>query len=340
VVDNGPADTRLDTPAVRLLDVNGDGLPDIVKVTTNGTNNTWQVYKNTGSSWNTASETWINNAPVDAYLGKVDTTLSDVNGDGLLDIVKSHAHDNSYNIWKVLVNNGNSWATTYETWIDDQQIDPDITGNIVRLADATGDGLPDIVKGEVTPNGGQAPYNTWSVYRNTGKAAHVLQSVRTAQGGIISFDYQPAAHFDNTGADSVSDLPFSLWLVDKMTVHNGMATIHQTNDVTMYSYKDGFYNWQDREFRALARSLRLSPLGQRRSMSSIRMMAAKEELPRYSTGMGRITRLPRQNRVGVHPCQTASRLSTSPRSATTSLTAQLILPRSSRLTTSMMGLAM
>jgi hypothetical protein len=59
----------------------------------------------------------------------------------------------------------------------------------------------------------------------------------------------PSVTGDNTGADTLSDLPFPLWLVSKQTVNNGMSTAQQTNDVTTYSYKDGFYKWQEREFR-------------------------------------------------------------------------------------------
>src|SRR5918998_3893709 len=45
--------------------------------------------------------------------------------------------------------------------------------------------------------------------------------------------------YDNTGPDSLSDLPFSLWLVRTMTVNNAMTNQQQTNDVTTYTYQNG-----------------------------------------------------------------------------------------------------
>ncbi len=71
-------------PGVRILDLNGDGLADIVKSNT-GTSN---AYINNGAGW-TASSTW--NAPIDFVTNNADanTRLEDINNDNLPDILQS-----------------------------------------------------------------------------------------------------------------------------------------------------------------------------------------------------------------------------------------------------------
>jgi hypothetical protein len=160
----------------------------------------------------------------------------------LADIVKSIGNGGS-NIWKVFLNKGTGFATSSPDWIGAaSHVDVDIITHNVTVADVTGDGLPDIVK--IDQN--QGARNAWQVWRNNGNAADLLAKVTTAQGGTISFDYTPSTKFDNTGSDDLPDLPFPLWLVSTMTVNNGMTTTHQTNDITTYSYKDGFSKWQER----------------------------------------------------------------------------------------------
>jgi RHS repeat-associated protein len=239
-----PANLDLSNSNVGLFDVNSDGLPDLVKVTTSGTNNTWYVYKNTGSSWSTSPETWINNANIDAYIGKDNVTLADVNGDGFVDIIKAIDNFADADEWKVLYNKGDSWSTSWQTWIDPSS-NVGLDTRYVRIADATGDGIAEVIDGH--PNGGGDV--TWRVFKNNTVAPALLSKIINSQGGTISFDYTKSTFYDNTGADSLSDLPFPLWLVSTMTVDNGMSNSHQTTDVTNYSYKDGFYDWQDREFR-------------------------------------------------------------------------------------------
>jgi YD repeat-containing protein len=251
----------LDDGNVGLLDANGDGLTDIVLTTHNGTNSWWKVYKNTGSSWDLSGEYWINGAAVDAYFGKSDVAVSDVDGDGLPDIVKSEDLG-SADRWKVLRNTGNSWSTNWETWIDPSQgVDIDVHNSNTKLADVTGDGLPDIVKGTADCS---CPYDTWKVWKNQGKAGNLLSSVKTSEGGIINFDYKTSTSLDNTGPDNISDLPFNMWLVEKKTENNGMSGAHLSVKETIYNYKDGLYKWQDKESRGFGEVEEFLPSGTKR----------------------------------------------------------------------------
>lgn len=237
----------LDHNSVEIADANGDGLADLIRTTYSGTNATWMVYENTGRGWRTTHETWINNANIDAHLEKNNVTLSDVNGDGLIDIVR--ILDQGVNDkWEVLLNKGNSWSTKWETWITGVDADVEGEDNVI-LADVNGDTYPDILKSYLNSGGNV----TWQVWKNKNHASDTLTSIKTSLGGWTSFEYaSSSAAFDNKGDDDKPDLPFAMQPVNKMTVSNGMPGALGTVDVTSYSYQDGLYDWEDKEFRGFA----------------------------------------------------------------------------------------
>lgn len=251
----------LDDAGVRVMDVNGDGLADVIRTIYNSSNglSSWYVWKSTGTAW-TSQTMWLDDY-LHAYFQRDDVTLTDVNGDGLPDIVKSF--DNGLaDEWKVIYNRGGSWTATWQTWIPTSaNIDIDVHNSNTKIADTDGDGLADILKGYGSGGSGEV---TWSVWKNNGISPHLLSSIHTSQGGDISFNYTKAVSFDNTGSDSIPDLPFPLWVVQSMTVNNGMNNAHETEDVTTYSYQDGFYKWQDREFRGFGIINAVEPNGSKK----------------------------------------------------------------------------
>ncbi len=193
-------------------------------------------------SWSTSYQMWLN-ADIGATLDMSSVTLVDANSDGLPDIVKATRPGKDE--WKVWLNKGNGWATSYQMWLN-----ADVGASLnystlsdVILSDVNGDGLPDIVKTWRPGN------DEWKVLMNNGYAPNLLANQYTPDGGKVSLVYKPSTRYDNTGPDDKPDLPFNLWLVEKKTANNGMTGAHQTNDVTTYTYKDGFYKWQEREFR-------------------------------------------------------------------------------------------
>jgi hypothetical protein len=121
-INNAPVDVHLMKTDVVQADVTGDGLLDIIKSEGSGTN-TWKVWRNTGSSWNTTAEIWVNNAPIDAKLDRPDTRFIDVTGDTLPDIIKTDGINNNRSTWKVWRNTGSNWNTTAEIWINNADID-------------------------------------------------------------------------------------------------------------------------------------------------------------------------------------------------------------------------
>ena len=141
---------------IRPMDVNGDGLQDIVIGPDGGGN--WYVLQSTGNSFQNKG-TWITGA-----YGNWDAASSrirpmDVNGDGLQDIVIGP--DGGGN-WYVLQSTGSSFQNK-GTWITGAYGNWDAAADRIRSMDANGDGLQDVVIG---PDGG----GNWYVLQSTGSS--------------------------------------------------------------------------------------------------------------------------------------------------------------------------
>src|SRR3989344_3527684 len=147
---------------VRLADVNGDGLQDLVHAS--GATGTLTTYLNSGSSF-TASSTWASPEYfTNSNNEDIGTRMIDINGDGLPDVLRSQNLAGTSSAESVYINNGSGW-TEDNTWdiplyfVDSVQKDYG-----VRLADINGDGLPDILRSK--HNGGSDEVK--SVHINNG----------------------------------------------------------------------------------------------------------------------------------------------------------------------------
>ena len=142
-VDYGVSDDL----GVRVVDVNGDGRVDFVR----GKEGTRSVHLNTGVGW-AQDAAW--NVPADftfEHRGAQSdggVRFADVNGDGLIDLLKGI--DGNRSAW---INNGNGWVAN-EAWsaalpwdfVDhDSDRAPHYLARGIRVADVNGDGLDDLV---------------------------------------------------------------------------------------------------------------------------------------------------------------------------------------------------
>ncbi len=254
-VDGTNMPAGLGSPQVRLIDVNNDGISDVVRTVYDGNWATWYVWLNTGSGFR-GFTIWLDYS-VNAHFQEPQSTISDANGDGLIDIVRNENQDpGGADRWKVLVSRGDHWTDQWDNWIEySANVDINANDNKTKLTDVTGDGLPDIVKGD---------FSSWKVYKNNGNAPHLLKQVTTDRGGVVNFEYKPSTIYDNTGSDSKSDLSFPVWVVSKMTVNNGLDNDQETNDVTTYSYQDGFYDHNLKQFQGFSIVNTVEPNGSKK----------------------------------------------------------------------------
>lgn len=123
---------------VRIADFNGDALPDLIRAKT-GT--TTQMYVNDGDSWNLDTN-WVFPEPFADEDGvDLGTRLLDLNGDGLLDVIRAGRDG----INRAHLNTGTGWATT-TSFSAPYNFSTDYGGDTgVRLADINGDGLVDLL---------------------------------------------------------------------------------------------------------------------------------------------------------------------------------------------------
>ncbi|MDO8740790.1 MAG: toxin TcdB middle/N-terminal domain-containing protein [Candidatus Woesearchaeota archaeon] len=214
---------------VRIADVNGDGMPDLVK----GDTSTRITWINTGKGW-AQDSTWVIPDGASFISGGNDmgVVLLDINGDSLSDIVKSDGSTRT--IW---INTGKGW-TQDSSWT----IPNDITlkGIGSAIDDINGDGMPDLIKATDASNR--------RTYTNNAAKAYLLTAIKNGLGGTIALDYKKIAELDNNHGDGISDLPFSGWVVSSITQNNGLSS-NQIISTTSYDYSGGLYDSDEKEFR-------------------------------------------------------------------------------------------
>jgi RHS repeat-associated protein len=137
-------ETGKEDAGVRLADVNGDGLVDVLRSYHTGTTSINKVYHNNGTGW-TLSTTTI---PVDFLREGEDkyVMIEDVNGDSLPDLVQAYPKDN---LLRTFLNTGTGWV---EDLVWDSPINftyNDSVDDGVRFADLNGDGLVDIIQASI-----------------------------------------------------------------------------------------------------------------------------------------------------------------------------------------------
>ncbi|MBI2581455.1 VCBS repeat-containing protein [Candidatus Woesearchaeota archaeon] len=231
----------LDNPedqGTRIDDVNGDGLPDLIRA--EFYHKTWL---NTGNGWALDDNYAISQIDFVRTIDGEDegVRLADVNGDGLVDILKGEG-----SLKEAWINTGAGWSKDPAWKIPElasfvTEEDGDNKG--VRVADVNGDGLPDLVKAKSSSDSSR---KTWI---NKASKAYLLKSVNNGIGGKTVVDYEKSTSVDNTGSDDLPDLGFNMWIVERAVGDNGIVGAHNVLSKTDYSYLDGLYDYGDREFR-------------------------------------------------------------------------------------------
>jgi hypothetical protein len=219
-------------PGTRLLDLNGDGLPDLVRSvwvsSSYSLRNTWL---NTGSGW-LLSSSYAAPDFISDYNG-IDpgTQLIDLNGDGLLDFVRavyvSASGKTTKNAW---LNSGVGWQLVSGFNLPDILSDYNGKDPGTKLVDLNGDGLPDMVR-SVLVNGTRMS----GVSINVSPARGLLS---IDSGSTVATSYMAVGSGSSAySADSAQTYPRAniqspMQVVSSVKQSNGLGGMNETT----YSY--------------------------------------------------------------------------------------------------------
>ncbi|MBN1653113.1 MAG: hypothetical protein JXA30_04985, partial [Deltaproteobacteria bacterium] len=239
---------RFSDPDIRVAEMNGDGLPDIVRVRS-GQIIYWPGRGN--GFWGTgprddcpaghfADERHItmDGAP---HYGTADTLLlSDVNGDGLSDMVEVRA--NEVDIY--LNDNGTGW--TDRLIIENTPFKTSGT-NYVRLSDIDGSGTPDILWGRA--------FEYKFIDLTGGVRPHILTRMDNGLGKSVEFQYATSTQLmleaEAEGNPWSERSPIVVPVVVSSTARDNLERIGRPAGVyeTEYQYRDPIYDGRTRQFR-------------------------------------------------------------------------------------------
>ncbi len=228
----GPPTPYIDTMqnnmdlGVRMADVNGDGLIDFISAKNFLER---KVYLNNGNGW-THDPSWT--VPV-YFVGntglEVGARFSDVNGDGLADILFGSGSLLSQTTY---INNGHGW-TEDGYWAPPGYFENGVSeDNGWRFGDINGDGMDDISLGQG---------DTKTVSVNKTKRVDMLTNIVSSSGATSTITYKASAQYQNSLGNFLNpQLPHNIDTVQKIEIFDGMAT--STNE---YVYEGGLYYFAD-----------------------------------------------------------------------------------------------
>ena len=208
-----------------LIDVNGDGLVDIVYIDPSDYEPS-KVFINKGKG------TWMYGFefPVQKDSYKNNIRFADVNADGLMDFV--YLKSEMSPIW---INNGNGWSSN-DNWSLPLEISERANHEGVRLSDINGDNLPDILL-SIRYMTGQED-NIKKVYIADKSKADLLFQINHNKGSITKINYKASSEYLDSSDNLLNpDLPMVLQTVENIAVDDGLGNI----STTTYEYQDGDY---------------------------------------------------------------------------------------------------
>ena len=211
------ASVGIQDAGARFVDLNGDGLQDIVRHSVfSGTTASIDAYINTGTGWQVASQ-YNPPVPIVAKSGSptqglfdMGVRFVDLNGDGLQDMVRGH-----FNGKDAYLNSGSGWvaAPQYappENIVEFVAIHGMQDGG-VRFVDLNGDGLQDLIKSSYLDQNTQinkAYINTGSGWQSAPQyVSPVWMVFRYANAPYSNFGLQDnGVRFVDLNADGLEDI--------------------------------------------------------------------------------------------------------------------------------------
>ncbi|MGW4339248.1 SpvB/TcaC N-terminal domain-containing protein [Rhodococcus koreensis] len=235
-------DVFFDDPArrVRLADMTGDGLQDIVLVH-NGRLDYWP---NLGYGRFGKRVTMANAPRLERDFDPKHLFLADVNGNGCADLV--YVASNRVSFW--FNQSGNRWSGVQVISGTPRVSDIDS----IQFADVFGTGTATLLWSYAF--GAQRGANYKALDFCGGVKPYVLTEMSNNMGVTTRVSYAPSSRYfvedQDNGTPWATKLPFPVQVVDKVEV---IDHVSKTKLVTTYKYHHGYFDGREREFRGFGR---------------------------------------------------------------------------------------
>ena len=240
-VDGEPIEDSFSSGILRMSDMNGDGLQDPVRVTDGG-NISYRLNLGWGNWGSRIAMDWDDVSGRPADLLGADINLTDLNGDGLDDVVVIQGSTISY----ALNRNGKTFDPISD--ITSVHVDgsiPERTAEVsVRLADMNGSGSTDIVW--INASGLVTYLELFPMRPN------LLNRIDNSIGKVIELRYGSSVeHMARDGGPTAwtHRIPHPMLVVDQMDTYDTMSG---NKDSKTYEYRNGFYDGIEKQFRGFA----------------------------------------------------------------------------------------
>lgn len=241
VVEKTFANFSFADPRVRFADMTGDGLQDIVLISS-GRIQYWPNlgYGRFGKMVN------MKNAPVfPEQFNPSQVLLGDLDGDGLTDVAFVEANSVTLSINQ----SGNSFSAPVKILNTPFAVNP----NGIRITDIKGTGQAGILW-SFGPNANTGSGKMYFLDFTKGNKPYVLEQMNNNMGSITRVSYGSSVYHylrDELRPDTQwkTDLPFPVQVVNRVEV---LDLLSGGKLVTEYNYHNGYWDGVEREFRGFA----------------------------------------------------------------------------------------
>ncbi|PTQ98228.1 RHS repeat-associated protein [Mucilaginibacter yixingensis] len=239
--EKGPAIVFADaSQSIFLADMSGDGLTDIVRIR-NGEICYWpnKGYGNFGAKVN------MDNAPVFDHSDNFNPSylrLADIDGSGTIDVI--YLGKNNFRVW--MNQNGNEWSAQPQVISSFPQLD-----NVADVAvfDFLGTGTASIVYSSAIAS---QPLQYIDLMGS--KKPALLIGYKNNCGKEVAIEYRSSTQYylDDklAGIPWITKLPFPVHCISRITNRD---LVRETVFINTYSYRHGYYDFTEKEFRGFAR---------------------------------------------------------------------------------------
>ncbi|MGC4070653.1 MAG: toxin TcdB middle/N-terminal domain-containing protein [Polyangiaceae bacterium] len=261
---------RLGDPDVRIAELNGDGLPDLVRIRSgqilywpgrgNGTWGTGERDDCAPGGFGTDRSIKMGNAPVQAALDLSSVQVSDVNGDGLANLLKVRV--NAVDVYL----NQNGVGFTNRVVIPNTPVLPNGSRRFA-MADMDGTGTLDLLWGEA----GNYQY----IDLTGGVQPNVLTRIDNGLGATTELDYSTSTRLmlaaTAAGKRWTSTVPTVVPVVTRSTVRDNLERIGRPagSMITEFEYRNPRFDGRARDFAGFREAL-IRTIGDANSPTSIK----------------------------------------------------------------------